>query len=125
MKALAGRGGGFFMGGKRMRGFGLGPPGMDDGRFGFYDGMGGPEFGYPGGPGGRFGGGEFYPGPGGGPPPNMSFNPAGETEGEGSEIFELSIQTREEVSDCGQSIRHPGGFQINCRSLASFSLQFC
>ena len=53
MKALAGRGGGFFMGGKRMRGFGLGPPGMDDGRFGFYDGMGAPEFGYPG---GRFGG---------------------------------------------------------------------
>ena len=30
MKALAGRGGGFFMGGKRMRGFGLGPPGMDE-----------------------------------------------------------------------------------------------
>ena len=27
MKQLAGRGGGFFVGGKRMRGFGLGPPG--------------------------------------------------------------------------------------------------
>ena len=67
MKALAGRGGGFFMGGKRMRGFGLGPPGMDDGRFGFYDGMGAPEFGYPG---GRFGG-DFYPVPGG--PPNINF----------------------------------------------------
>ena len=94
MKALAGRGGGFFMGGKRMRGFGLGPPGMDDGRFGFYDGMGGPEFGYPGGPGGRFGGGEFYPGPGGGPPPNMSFNPAGEAEGELSEVFECTDKRR-------------------------------
>ena len=70
MKALAGRGSGFFMGGKRMRGFGLGP-GMDDGRFGFYDGMGpGPDFGYPGGPGARFGG-DFYPGPGG--PPNINF----------------------------------------------------
>lgn len=68
MKALAGRGGGFFMGGKRMRGFGLGP-GIDDGRFGFYDGMG-PDFGYPGGPGGRFGG-DFYPGPGG--PPNINY----------------------------------------------------
>ena len=67
MKALARRGGGFFMGGKRMRGFGLGPPGMDDGRFGFYDGMGTPDFGYPG---GRFGG-DFYPGPGG--PPNINF----------------------------------------------------
>ena len=80
MKALAGRGGGFFMGGKRMRGFGLGPPGMDEARFGFYDGMGAPDFGYPGGPGGRFGGGGdgFFPGPGG-PPPNMNFNPTGET----------------------------------------------
>merc|ERR1719445_598787 len=48
MKALAGRGGGFFVGGKRIRGFGMGPPGMEDGRFAFYDGMG-PEFGYPGG----------------------------------------------------------------------------
>jgi len=73
MKQLAGRGGGFFVGGKRMRGFGLGPPGIDDGRFAFYDGMG-PEFGYPG---GRFPG-DFFPGGGpGGPPPNMSFNPAG------------------------------------------------
>ena len=70
MKQLAGRGGGFFVGGKRMRGFGIGPPGLDDGRFAFYDGMG-PEFGYPG---GRFPG-DFFPG--GGPPPNMSFNPAG------------------------------------------------
>ena len=80
MKALAGRGGGFFMGGKRMRGFGLGPPGMDEARFGFYDGMGAPDFGYPGGPGGRFGGGGdgFFPGPGG-PPPNMNFNATGET----------------------------------------------
>ena len=78
MKALAGRGGGFFMGGKRMRGFGLGPPGMEEARFGFYDGMGAPDFGYPGGPGGRFGGGGdgFFPGPGG---PNMNFNPTGET----------------------------------------------
>ena len=67
------------MGGKRMRGFGLGPPGMDEARFGFYDGMGAPDFGYPGGPGGRFGGGGdgFFPGPGG-PPPNMNFNPTGE-----------------------------------------------
>ena len=75
MKALAGRGGGFFMGGKRMRGFGLGP-GMEDARFGFYDGgMPGPEFGYP----GRFPG-DFFPGSGGaGPPPIISFNPAGET----------------------------------------------
>lgn len=56
------------MGGKRMRGFGLG---MEDGRFGFYDGMGGPEFGYPP-PGG------YFPGPGGPPPPNINFNPAGE-----------------------------------------------
>ena len=73
MKQLAGRGGGFFVGGKRMRGFGIGPPGLDDGRFAFYDGMG-PEFGYPG---GRFPG-DFFPGGGpGGPQPNMSFNPAG------------------------------------------------
>ena len=77
MKALAGRGGGFFMGGKRMRGFGLGPPGLEEARFGFYDGMGGPDFGYPG-PGGRMEG--FFPGPGGAPPPNISFNPTGETE---------------------------------------------
>ena len=70
MKALAGRGGGFFMGGKRMRGFGL-APGLEDGRFGFYEGIGGPEFNYPG---GRFTG-DFYPG---GPPPNINFNPAGE-----------------------------------------------
>ena len=71
MKALAGRGGGFFMGGKRMRGFGL-APGLEDGRFGFYDGIGGSEFNYPG---GRFGG-DFYPG--GPPPPNINFPPAGE-----------------------------------------------
>ena len=58
------------MGGKRMRGFGL-APGLEDGRFGFYEGIGGPEFNYPG---GRFTG-DFYPG---GPPPNINFNPAGE-----------------------------------------------
>jgi len=69
MKQLAGRGGGFFIGGKRLRGFGLG--GMDD-RF-FYDGGGGggplgPEFcGPP--PGGRFPP-DFFPG---GP----GFNPLG------------------------------------------------
>ena len=68
MKQLAGRGGGFFVGGKRIRGFGLGPPGMDDGRF-FYDGMG-PDYGrYPT---------DFFPGgpgfPGG---PNLSFNNMG------------------------------------------------
>merc|ERR1719219_2289766 len=57
MKALAGRGGGFFMGGKRMRGFGLGG-GLEDGRFGFYEGIGGSEFSYPGG--GRYSG-DFYP----------------------------------------------------------------
>jgi len=44
MKQLAGRGGGFFVAGKRIRGFGLGPPGMDDGRF-FYEGGMGPDFG--------------------------------------------------------------------------------
>ena len=73
MKQLAGRGGGFFVGGKRMRGFGMGPPGLEDARFGFYDGGLGPEFGFPGGP--RFPG-EFYPGGG---PPNISFSPAGST----------------------------------------------
>jgi len=55
MKQLAGRGGGFFVGGKRMRGFGLGPPGMEEARYGYY----GEEFGFP----GRFPG-EFFPGPG-------------------------------------------------------------
>merc|ERR1740123_1044109 len=89
MKALAGRGGGFFMGGKRMRGFGLGPPGMDDARFGFYDGMGAPDFGYPGGPGGRFGGGGdgFFPGPGG---PNMNFNPSGPPHLHGAAAADVS-----------------------------------
>ena len=66
MKQLAGRGGGFFVAGKRLRGF----PGLDDGRFGYYDGMGGgPDFGYPG---SRFPP-DFFPG--GGP---LCFNPAGE-----------------------------------------------
>ena len=71
MKQLAGRSGGFFVGGKRIRGFGLGPPGLDDGRF-FYDGIGSdygcsgrypPDF-FPGGP-------NF---PGG---PSLSFNSIG------------------------------------------------
>ena len=66
MKQLAGRGGGFFVAGKRIRGFGLGPPGMDDGRF-FYEGGMGPDFG------GRYPP-DFFPG---GPGPNMSFNPLG------------------------------------------------
>ena len=57
------------MGGKRMRGFGLGA-GMEDARFGFYEGIGGAEFNYP--------GGNFYPGGPGGPP-GINFNPAGET----------------------------------------------
>ena len=66
MKQLAGRGGGVFVAGKRLRGF----PGLDDGRFGDYDGMGGgPDFGYPG---SRFPP-DFFPG--GGP---LGFNPAGE-----------------------------------------------
>ena len=69
MKALAGRGGGFFMGGKRMRGFGLGT-GLEDARFGFYEGIGPGEFNYP--------GGNFYPGGPGGPP-GLNFSPAGET----------------------------------------------
>merc|ERR1712088_1193953 len=47
MKQLAGRGGGFFVGNKRMRGFGLGPPGLEEARYGFF---GEPEFGFPGGP---------------------------------------------------------------------------
>jgi len=73
MKQLAGRGGGFFVGGKRMRGFGLSPHGMEDGRFGFYEGMG-PEFGFPGG--GRFPG-DYFPGQGPPGQPGMPFNPAG------------------------------------------------
>jgi len=61
MKQLAGRGGGFFVAGKRLRGF----PGLDDGRYGYYEGMGGgPDFGYPG---SRFPP-DFFPG---------GFNPAG------------------------------------------------
>merc|ERR1719507_1400001 len=44
MKQLAGRGGGFFVGNKRMRGFGLGPPGLEEARYGFF---GEPEFGFP------------------------------------------------------------------------------
>ena len=66
MKQLAGRGGGFFVGGKRMRGFGLGP-GMEDARFGFF---GEPDFGFPG---GRFPG--DFPFPGG--PPGMGYGGSG------------------------------------------------
>ena len=72
MKQLSGRGGGFFVDGKRIRGFGLGPPGLDDGRF-FYDGLG-PDYGCGGPAGGRYPPDFFH---GGGP--NMSFNPLGET----------------------------------------------
>ena len=73
MKQLAGWGGGFFVGGKRMRGFGLSPHGMEDARFGFYEGIG-PEFGFPGG--GRFPG-DYFPGQGPPGQPGMPFNPAG------------------------------------------------
>jgi len=66
MKQLAGRGGGFFVGNKRMRGFGLGPPGLEEARYGFF---GEPEFGFPG---ARFPG-EFFPGG----PPGMGYPPGG------------------------------------------------
>jgi len=75
MKQLAGRGGGFFVGGKRMRGFGMGPQGLEDGRFGFYEpGMGGPpEFGVPPNfPGGPLWKPDFFPGG-----PNVGFSPIG------------------------------------------------
>ena len=85
MKALAGRGGGFFMGGKRMRGFGLGG-GMEDGRFGFYEGIGGGEFSYP--------GGNFYPGGPGGAPPNINFSPAGERQTTSIFSFSKSDMTK-------------------------------
>ncbi len=77
MKQLAGRGGGFFVAGKRLRGF----PGLDDGRFGYYDGMGGgPDFGYPG---SRFPP-DFFPG--GGP---LAFNPAGNIKRFFAEIISI------------------------------------
>ena len=68
MKQLSGRGGGFFVGGKRMRGF-MGP---FEGPGPYFDGPGGPlgpEF-YPPPGSGRFPG-DFFPG---GPPPGM-FSP--------------------------------------------------
>lgn len=61
---MSGRGK-FFLGGPKLRKFGL-----DDGRFYFYDGR--PEFGPYGGPPPPFGPGDFYP-----PPPHLPPPPPG------------------------------------------------